>query len=301
MLAGCRFDAAYPNPCSSSNGDNVATSPGFDVEGNDVKAADRKKPTDRLRSQQAAGEEQADQNGGREREGNGAGSFSEEQQKKLRSIAARGGLMDFLLENTLVAHGAARAFGQPNGSSSQTRESSGRHAHGSEPEQIVVYLLIAMVLVTVLVTVAMIMVVLNWARLRAPGPRQAGGDTHKMTPAQRTKSALADEHQQHQRFGQSLGNVHGQLLAERVAYPPAISQYLSNQYQQQGPTSGPLYYGPPVSNPAASRRLAGYRPAAASPLTSPPNIAPPPAPRRSDYSQTDASLGRSELVDSSMF
>jgi hypothetical protein len=291
FLAGCRFDAAYPNPCT------VDESGGAHHHRHQAELGGHERRPDERRQEQQARRKATNAKLSEQTRPPSAGSdslaadrtrnFSEQQQMKLRSIAARGGLMDFLLENTLVAQGAARAIepflaAAPGGGARPT----------GEPEQIVVYLLVAMVLITILVTVAMIVVVLNWAR-----PRPPAGQQHQ--PGLRAKSM--DELRG--------GGTGGQLLTERLAYPPAISHYLSNQYQhqqhqqQQQQRAAGYFYGPPGG------RLSGHAgpppPLTAPPLTSPP---PPPVPAAEpmrQYGRTHAESGRKDaspdLMDSSVF
>lgn len=184
FLEGCRFDEAFPNPCREEEKEEEAgqgeREPG---------AAAVSKLTQEL-----------------QREGL---DFSDEQQMKLRTIAARGGagLLDVLLENTLISHGAAaRAAVEPlliRGPAAPAPSEV-----STLQERIVIYLLVAMVLITVLITAAMIFVTLNWARARSA--TGAGSDEAAPEP-----------------------EVKGPNMAERAACPPAISQYLSNQYHHK--------------------------------------------------------------------
>lgn len=310
FLTGCRFDAAYPNPCKSDDHHEgqhhhqpqpTSGSGANDGDEHDNNGAVREAGPNHL-AKLVETEHDAATKTSTANKPDRSNNFSEEQQMKLRAIAARGGLMDFLLENTLVAQGAARAF-EPLLGAGVTR--GGAASRSSEQEQIVIYLLIAMVLITVLVTVAMIVVVLNWTRFKSDTDHR---HHHHGPQALRGKSI------EEQRVG---GNplAHGQLLTERVAYPAAISQYLSNQYQQhqqqqqnrQRPAS--YYYGP---QPFSGRRPSGHGRSPA-PLTSPPPLPPPPEPRHQYRAQVLSESGRatggnsrapdqhSSLVDSSVF
>lgn len=299
FLAGCRFDAAYPNPCKGDGRheghqdelrhhhyhhypdeleDEHDGDDHHDGETNGAAVKHLAKLTEA--SEPDANRKTASANNNDNNKPERVSSFSEEQQMKLRSIAARGGLMDYLLENTLVAQGAARAF-EP--FLAQGNSGGGPVSRTSDQEQIVIYLLISMVLVTVLVTVAMIVVVLNWARFKSDD-RQYG--THGK-PAQSSRGKFFEE----ARGGGSSGDAgplaQGQLLTERIATPSVISQYLSNKYQQQQQQHNrqrqpaTYHYGPQPFTPAG-RRLSAHR-SPMVPLTSPPQIPPPPEPWRRPY------------------
>lgn len=145
-------------------------------------------------------------------------NFSQEQQMKLRSIAARGNLLDFLVENTLLSQGAARAvepflgdtFGSVrlNGSSSYLTGGSGAQ------ERIVIYLLTAMVAITVVVTAAMIVVIINWTKWKS----SVGGQE------QQTQVQVAPNNQQ------VVGTIRGQTLRGPSEFRAPTNLMLGNQY-----------------------------------------------------------------------
>lgn len=171
FLAGCRFDAAYPSPCRSE----------LEVEGSH---GTQTHPSERLVAG-GAGHGPAEQDnrapGPSEPEDEAWGAhkdrrpdFSQEQQMKLRSIAARGGLLDLLVENGLLA---GRPLAGP------------MAAPAASQERIVIYLLMAMVAVTILATVAMFVVIINWTKARtSPGQGQPVTGGHQ---APRPGSGLA--------------------------------------------------------------------------------------------------------------
>lgn len=173
FLEGCHFDEAYPNPCQEEH----------DVEEHDFVRMDRKesgrnnnprpeqlRPINKSSLSSESSQRKPDLthehsldhynhgDGGKDnttpKYPNKESGFNREQQLKLRSIATRGGLLDILVENTLLNKGA-RIVEPFFGDGSQ-----------SSQERIVIYLLMAMIVITTLVTVAMTLVVIFWVKSR---------------------------------------------------------------------------------------------------------------------------------------
>lgn len=267
FFEGCRFDGVFPNPCNEhveSSADADETPKGVQPATGSLEPTGPKRDKSELESQNEL-------------------KFREEQQMKLRSIAARGGagagLLELLLENTLSTRGSpARMTMEPLSPTGDTRLGS------SEPtpqERIVLYLLAAMVIITILVTAAMIFVILSWARVHES---RAGDNANNAYEAGEPETK--DPSRQLATDQLVLG---AQMPRERLAYPPAISQYLSNQYHQhelrhQQPPVGfarrqpaPAYLGQQlIPDSPPQQRLVSY-PAPRS------NQPPLPAPPRSQH------------------
>lgn len=151
FLHGCNFDAAYKNPCRVDEDAKQAANRSAKLEVTPDLKTGNNNDTNRFDSTNDL-------------------NFSDEQQMKLRTIASRAGLLNILVENTLLNKGAARAIGPLiNGATSASgpaQSSSLAEAERQSESKIVVYLLMAMIVLTVLVTMAVILVIINWTRVK---------------------------------------------------------------------------------------------------------------------------------------
>lgn len=186
FLQGCNFDVAYQNPCRADE---------------DVRATG-----DRSAKLEAA---PADYNDTTHFDSTNDLNFSDEQQMKLRTIASRAGLLNILVENTLLNKGAARAIGPLiNGATSSTSSApSSPDNDGQSQGKIVVYLLMAMIVLTVLVTVAMIFVIINWTQVKmSRNSNQEGSAEERSAERTRTPGRQYLSNQQHHLRGHQHHN-----------------------------------------------------------------------------------------------
>lgn len=140
FLDGCSFDKAYPSPCES------------DVEpaGRDTPHQSNGKLQQPARGEQADAADDADLVGSLR-------DFNREQQQKLRSIASKAGLLNVLVENSLIGKGIRTLDPLLDGADGVTRDPGRR----SDQDRLVIYLLMAIVVVTILVTIVMILVLVS--------------------------------------------------------------------------------------------------------------------------------------------
>lgn len=161
FLHGCSFDEAFPNPCHIDEPNPPSSkSAKLELEGSN-KLAKELLENNRL-------------------------NFTEEQQMKLRSIAGRSGLLNFLLENSILNNGPVRSIVDANPMANDYQD------------KLVFYLLTAMVGLTVLLIVVMIVMLINWTRLRLSEEKQSGsietGKDINQMPESRTRHYLSNQH-----------------------------------------------------------------------------------------------------------
>lgn len=195
FLHGCNFDAAYKNPCRSDEDAKQSANKSAKLEAEpDSKSNDNSSSTKFDSTNDL--------------------NFSDEQQMKLRSIASRAGLLNILVENTLLNKGAARAISPlidvAGSSPAGPTQSLSPTNDNDNPSQgkIVVYLLAAMIVLTVLVTVAMILVIINWTRVKLANNNQIGQQVRaeERVESQPGRQYLSNQ-QHHSRNHQSNHNT----------------------------------------------------------------------------------------------
>lgn len=171
FLKGCNFDEAYKNPCQ-----------------NDDTVSNRKAKLN-IQSAAAPGRQQ-----GSDIEANdNRFNFSEEQQMKLRTIASKTGLLNFLVENSLLNNGPARSV----------LNSAGDY---QPQEKIVFYLITAMVALTVSLIIIVIVVFVNWTRLKLASKKQQKMEqlkNHYLSNQQQHLASSRSRHYHHQRPSRS--------------------------------------------------------------------------------------------------
>ena len=139
FLSGCHFDKAFRNPCRS----DIEMSAKLELSTTGERpATEAEPPVDGAATPSSPAT---------------ASNFSEQQQMKLRSIASRTGLLKLFVQNSLLSREAARSI-EP----SLIMEENGQ----VQEKTMVLYLLTAMIALTVLVTVVLIVVVINWTKVR---------------------------------------------------------------------------------------------------------------------------------------
>lgn len=141
FLTGCTFDQAFPNPCRHE---------------------EESERSGKLQSANASSklvEHEDDTTSGANADKRpllSRTNFNEEQQMKLRTIAStRAGLLNLLVENSLLEK-STRAL-EPLLNSDD---------HSQSQEKIVVYLLMAMIVLTALITIVMVVLIINWTRVK---------------------------------------------------------------------------------------------------------------------------------------
>lgn len=183
FLAGCSFDKAYPNPCESP------------AEPSAKLQAAQKQPT-------AEGSATLVE---------GLRDFNKEQQMKLRSIASKAGLLNVLVENSLIGRGI------------RTMDSALLDASADissrDQEKLVIYLLIGIVVVTILVTIVMILVMIS------------SNSTRQRSKTSRAQRAVLDQLSSTQ-LPRHAG-VHEKIVDHSQAVKRISNHYLSNQHQSR--------------------------------------------------------------------
>lgn len=137
FLRGCNFDEAYRNPCQSD----------------ELTLTNQRAKLDLMPEVNHFGDSNSDLDKPYQSD------FNEEQQMKLRNIATRTGLLNFLMENSLLKYGPSRSM-----------INSGNDYQPQE--RIIYYLLTSMVALTVILIIIVIVVLFNWTKLKLASGKQ---------------------------------------------------------------------------------------------------------------------------------
>lgn len=202
FLAGCQFDEAYPNPCLENDVLTVPKDGEAEGDSNEIKLTGEDEGTPSVFKQP---------------------SFTDEQQMKLRNIATRGSLLDILVENSLLNNKNAAKLMEPIGNGGNVVALGGETLGSRPQDRIIIYLLIAMVALTIFVTVAMIVVLLNWSKLRASDE----------TPVSSGTSPLGSN---------SNSELVREVMRSRGPRGSVTSNYLANQHHVHSRRSGSSQY-----------------------------------------------------------
>lgn len=160
FLDGCNFDKAYPNPCHSADGRKPTSSAGKLIQ----TPAGHDEPSTSVTIVESLKD------------------FSQEQQQKLRSIASKAGLLNVLLENSLVGKGINTL--EPIVESIRSVDHTVREPSGRDQEKLVIYLLMAIVVVTTLVMIVMILAMVSSALRRSKTSRSQQAVLEQLKPSQ---------------------------------------------------------------------------------------------------------------------
>lgn len=155
FLDGCAFDQAFPNPCRDEETEKSGKLQTIN-DGISKLSVENDKIQDMDNNSESFENTLID--------GLARSNFNDEQQMKLRNIAStRAGLLNLLVGNTLLEK------------STRALEPLLGEERSPNQEKIVVYLLMAMIGLSGLITIVMIVLIINWTRIKisknAPTPQ----------------------------------------------------------------------------------------------------------------------------------